>query len=763
MRLVKILGSVLAVSLAMVWAKATWLGDAGVGREGNPEQPVISTVSKELPFEELALGRIEPDELLQRAFIDRDDRELRLVMESLAGEKAEAVERLLRRWDTEGNESQARFARDILVSWGKNADSIDAIRQALSDDDRQVRIAGCRRLSRMGPQAIEAQAELEDCLEHSSFIVRMYAIEAVEATRLVATLPKVRECMRSLDFQNLESIDLAIRAARAVAMLDESDTDSVRVLNDIALKCDVDFMRDVLRALEDIGPQSIHAKDGLARLFVAGDSQSRVTLCVRMTLGHMRESASEIMLEWLSPRRGTPALRRRTLEYLSAIRPTPNMYMREAVDVVSLYEPIAKYLHLSDEENQSLVIKSLINIERRTKRQLATSDQLTKVMSLLDADSEELRADVAGFLGRRDVKYSELVAPVLRKLMQDKSVRVRAAAADGLARHRGDDNDTRIVIDACLSVIEEVTNSSVSSDRNTQVDRNRAGSLAAGALERMGGVTEADLPRLLKLLPSRFGEEIVCAVASLGSAAVPQLLTRLEREDWSVRSRSANALGLIGDKRAVQPLAKLLETDETLLALSAFSRMPQHCDPLIPRLVKLAEDEGTRDAALAVLTKRGPKAKSAIPLLLEIPVRSDTPLDDISQSAAISARAIAQIGQGTDNELAGIRKVLKAIGSGYSWRYKFSSHENPGYSQVIDLIVKLDERALPLVPELRVLVEDHELLHPVYRFEAAYALAQLQPSNLKWREHFNRLAASMKGISQRGHIYRARLKQLEER
>jgi HEAT repeat protein len=50
----------------------------------------------------------------------------------------------------------------------------------------------------------------------------------------------------------------------------------------------------------------------------------------------------------------------------------------------------------------------------------------------------------------------------------------------------------------------------------------------------------------------------VCALAEIGSGAVPEVCQMLNHQEWVARACAANALGKIGDTRAVTPLQEAL-------------------------------------------------------------------------------------------------------------------------------------------------------------------------------------------------------------
>jgi HEAT repeat protein len=98
-------------------------------------------------------------------------------------------------------------------------------------------------------------------------------------------------------------------------------------------------------------------------------------------------------------------------------------------------------------------------------------------------------------------------------------------------------------------------------------------------------------------------------LADLGSGAVPCLASALKDENNDVRWASAQALGIIGDSRAVQPLAEVLakdsKTDVAEAAAEALGRIsdPVAVEPLIAAVKH--PDKSVQRAAVASLGQLG--------------------------------------------------------------------------------------------------------------------------------------------------------------
>ncbi|MFW9996720.1 MAG: HEAT repeat domain-containing protein [Candidatus Odinarchaeota archaeon] len=123
--------------------------------------------------------------------------------------------------------------------------------------------------------------------------------------------------------------------------------------------------------------------------------------------------------------------------------------------------------------------------------------------------------------------------------------------------------------------------------------------LVVESLVKLGGI--AVIP-LLKALKSDNRYTCWCSTEALGKigdkrAVKPLIQVLLENSDWTIRLRSAIALGTIGDKRAVKPLITALEDDAPGVrtrAVEALAKIddPRVMEPLINALTD--EDEGVR-------------------------------------------------------------------------------------------------------------------------------------------------------------------------
>jgi len=113
--------------------------------------------------------------------------------------------------------------------------------------------------------------------------------------------------------------------------------------------------------------------------------------------------------------------------------------------------------------------------------------------------------------------------------------------------------------------------------------------------EDIRDVLSDHVPLLIKMLedPDVF---VVLALGEIGNAlAVEPLIKVLNSDDEYVRQEAAEALGKIGDARAVDPLIKMMLSDET----QAVSALGEIGEPAVEPLIKVLEG-GNSDAAWAL-------------------------------------------------------------------------------------------------------------------------------------------------------------------
>ncbi|WP_115862338.1 HEAT repeat domain-containing protein [Halorussus litoreus] len=121
--------------------------------------------------------------------------------------------------------------------------------------------------------------------------------------------------------------------------------------------------------------------------------------------------------------------------------------------------------------------------------------------------------------------------------------------------------DSNFMEEHCLDALARMGNAE---SLDTMVER--AGRRDEDAIKIIGKIgDEEGLDAVLEYADSDPGlaKPALKAIGEIGSEEATQdVANRLDDEDASVRSRAARALGLIGDTRAIDPLADVLEDDE---------------------------------------------------------------------------------------------------------------------------------------------------------------------------------------------------------
>ncbi len=213
-------------------------------------------------------------------------------------------------------------------------------------------------------------------------------------------------------------------------------------------------------------------------------------------------------------------------------------------------------------------------------------------------------------------------------------------------------------------------------------------------------------------------------------AAVPALVRALASDEPRSRASAASVLGSLKDQRAIPALVKLLEDKSTYtknlgerfryevevrdVAIKAIADIgpPQS---LLVKISRCLFDEKTRESACGALKAMGPKAKGALPTLWRLYSEAS------DREAETLARAILKIETDNPRRLKLMRQFLNPRSrSDLSWN-------------AVDLILEAEDLAPQFIPDLKFMVEEHELLHSELRAAAAYALAVLEPENPKWR------------------------------
>ena len=259
------------------------------------------------------------------------------------------------------------------------------------------------------------------------------------------------------------------------------------------------------------------------------------------------------------------------------------------------------------------LVKELIH-EEDWKRMNSTAELLKRgpeavrhLLAGLNDENPRLRAEVALMLGR--IKDRTAGVPVV-KLLTDAEPLVRTAAAEAL-QHVADDAALAVLVrlleepahrDTAAAVLGRLKDPAALEPLVTMLKSQdpTARQMAAEALEQLADPRSADAwidamgDPALRVIASRSLKHIaelheriegilnglrdiedtvaleearvgvVMNLIALGRPAVSDLLVALEDEHWMVREVAAQALGLIGDLRAVEPLLRKAKGDRDM-------------------------------------------------------------------------------------------------------------------------------------------------------------------------------------------------------
>jgi HEAT repeat protein len=174
---------------------------------------------------------------------------------------------------------------------------------------------------------------------------------------------------------------------------------------------------------------------------------------------------------------------------------------------------------------------------------------------------------------------------------------------------------------------------------------------AALALSRLGPKASPAVNALTQLFaksqPPPVRDAAAYALGEIGAAArpaVPALIAALMQNDRVARAAAIPALGRIGHAEAVEPLAELLECDETpvrVLSAEALGRFGPAAAPAVPALTDALTDASpaVRRWAAEALGRIGPKATSALDALRRLLNDRQTSVVDAAQAAILRLKS----------------------------------------------------------------------------------------------------------------------------
>jgi HEAT repeat protein len=363
-----------------------------------------------------------------------------------------------------------------------------------------------------------------------------------------------------------------------------------------------------------------------------------------------------------------------------------------------------------------------------------------KLSPFISDPDTRVRAAAAGALGEANAPSSdvhdareihpETAFPALRKALQDSSPLVRSAAAKALGDIRSNDDlallvaaledpDTSVAVSAAKAIEQIPNDSAVAALTRIYGDGKNSPELRQQALSTLENLGSPDsiaifledlrsggnqpslsaawaLQRALQKRPDPTAFEpirkaleqaqppwprevlVVVLGATRNPLAFDVLVPLLESQDPILRQKAADALGLLGDRRAILTLKGLLKDPDYQVRESAAFALTRFADfPVSPELVAALHDTDTTvqlHASRALLQSHDPKAIDALVAAMPNPNAIYT-LGESHDSRAIpalikllqnpanetSARAAAAASLGTLGDLRAVEPLIASL------------------------------------------------------------------------------------------------------
>jgi HEAT repeat protein len=207
------------------------------------------------------------------------------------------------------------------------------------------------------------------------------------------------------------------------------------------------------------------------------------------------------------------------------------------------------------------------------------------------------------------------------------------------------------------------------------------------AASGLGKIGEPAVELLIGFLSDENGNYIAArALGQIGDVrAVEPLIRLLEVEDSSIRSVAARALGSIGDMRAVEPLIRLLKDEEASVRGAAVRALGEIGDEraVEPLIGMLSDRQGISMGAVDAMGEIG--GVRVVDLLIEM--LSDTAM----WPRWHAARALGKIG-----DTRAVEPLIRLLGDDYAQKWG-SPHHTPRCAAAGALVQIGDKRAVELL------------------------------------------------------------------
>ena len=556
-----------------------------------------------------AMGEIEDVE----TFMEDKDYEMRVrVVEALGKIGDESAIRFL----INALENEDEFVcRDAAKALGKIGDrrAVEPLIKALNNRKLWgwIRIEAARALGRIGDK--RAVGALVNALKEQDATMRSIVAKALgKIGDKRAVEPLINALWDTTNFPVLESIVEALNKIDPDWSKSETAkklvSDIIIVLNNKRKSC-WDFKRNIwvlgeigdkralkplIRILKKRKDYKIRASAARALSKIGKPAIEPLLKLLRSKNSEVRMLAAEALADI-----GDPAVDR-LIDILENIH---SDIRKEAAQILGeignkrAIEPLIKALGSRNFGSSIVAIEALDKIDPDWSK----SEEAKKLIPLSikawkdgNTQSRESAVWVLGTLG------DERVVEHLINALKDNDKYVRKAAVYAL----GEIGDKRAV-EPLIKVLE--------CDNNSDVRK--------AAVHALGELRDERAVKPLTNYLRCWGVWIVCnALAKIGKPAVETLITALQDRDPVIRMIAAEALGKIGDKRAVEPLINLLEDEEVkIVAAEALGKIGDK--RAINPLIKWALEDNY--FAITAFKALGEIGKPAIEPLIEVLVKSE--------------------------------------------------------------------------------------------------------------------------------------------
>ncbi|HEX7315154.1 MAG TPA: HEAT repeat domain-containing protein [Pyrinomonadaceae bacterium] len=561
----------------------------GLGNTGDPR--AVEALAAVLDEEEFSLGR--------RA------------AEALAQVGVPAVEALASA--ARGGDASAR--RRAVEALGRIGDAraVSVLAETMRDPDPEVRTYAAEALTEIGPPAVDVLIAL---LSDADADVRgnaMTALGAIRDERAVAPL-----------LDALRDADAAIRRAAATALHANAGPEAVGPLIDALQDEDAQVCLYASEVLVNIGAPAVEhlvaavKNEGWATAYAPRETAAHFNqeleqrpsstsrdarigdVLVKIGAPAVAPLIRKLRDPWAFMRRfAADALERirdpRCVEpFLAALRDKDYTVRTIAVDVVlelsgvEAIGPLASALEDENHEVRRVAVQALVKLGAPAVEHLGRA--------LADADFQVRRVASHALKGTRDPRCEKALVKALRDEVPD----IRRAAAEALGTYDSDE-----VTDALLEAVNDdarlVRTAALGSLRMKRAAR-AARSLAAlvvnhpdpttrtaaaEALETAGAAAVETLADAFRHRARSDKEWVIYALTLVGEPAVKFLIEALGDPDQLIRSKAADALGVVGAEEAVRPLLAALGDADNEVCTSAVRALSRLNQPAVQPLIDL--------------------------------------------------------------------------------------------------------------------------------------------------------------------------------